>query len=35
MEARGFTVHPCEWWHYNDRGWDNQPVLDVPFSAVK
>lgn len=31
MESHGFTVHPCEWWHFNYKGWENQPVMDAPF----
>lgn len=35
MEAEGFTVHPHEWWHYDYRGWESYPVLDVEFSALR
>ncbi len=31
MESHGFTVHPCEWWHFNYKGWEKQPVMDAPF----
>ena len=35
MEAEGFTVEPNEWWHFNYNGWEQYPILDIPFSAVK
>jgi D-alanyl-D-alanine dipeptidase len=35
MEEGGeFDVLPHEWWHFNFRGWEAQPILDVPFDAV-
>jgi zinc D-Ala-D-Ala dipeptidase len=35
MERHGFTVEPNEWWHFNYAGWEQYPILDIPFSAVK
>ena len=35
MERHGFTVEPNEWWHFNYTGWEQYPILDIPFSAVK
>lgn len=35
MERHGFTVEPNEWWHFNYVGWEQYPILDIPFSAVK
>jgi D-alanyl-D-alanine dipeptidase len=35
MERHGFTVEPNEWWHFNYTGWEQYPILDMPFSAVK
>jgi D-alanyl-D-alanine dipeptidase len=34
MEKEGFTVDPGEWWHYNYRGWESWPILDVPFETI-
>ncbi len=31
MEAEGFTVYENEWWHFDYRGWQDYPVLDVPL----
>jgi D-alanyl-D-alanine dipeptidase len=35
MQAHGFRVISTEWWHYDFNGWQNYPLLDVPFSAIK
>jgi D-alanyl-D-alanine dipeptidase len=35
MEAEGFTVEPNEWWHYNYRGWQDYPIVDVPFRDLE
>ena len=35
MEREGFKVEPNEWWHYNYRDWQQYPILDIPFSAIK
>ena len=35
MEKHGFTVEPNEWWHFNFRDWQEYPILDIPFSAIK
>jgi D-alanyl-D-alanine dipeptidase len=34
MEAEGFTVHPREWWHFDCNGWQEYPIMDIPFSAI-
>ncbi|HLN80364.1 MAG TPA: M15 family metallopeptidase, partial [Thermoanaerobaculia bacterium] len=34
MEKEGFTVDPGEWWHFNSRGWEEYPILDVPFEKI-
>jgi D-alanyl-D-alanine dipeptidase len=34
LEAEGFTVQRGEWWHFDYRGWDRHPVLDVPFEEI-
>ena len=35
MERHGFTVEPNEWWHFNFRDWQQYPILDIPFSAIR
>ncbi len=35
MERNGYTVEPNEWWHFNFRDWQEYPILDTPFSAIK
>jgi D-alanyl-D-alanine dipeptidase len=35
MEKHGFTVEPNEWWHFNYKDWEQYPILDIPFSAVR
>lgn len=34
MEKEGFEVDPGEWWHFNFRGWEKYPILDVPFEKI-
>jgi D-alanyl-D-alanine dipeptidase len=34
MQSHGFKVIPTEWWHYDFNGWQNYPLLDVPFTAI-
>lgn len=35
MEAQGFAVLPNEWWHFNYRDCDCQPLLDIPFDGIR
>ena len=35
MEKEGFEVDPGEWWHFNYRGWESYPILDVPFEKIR
>jgi D-alanyl-D-alanine dipeptidase len=35
LEAQGFTVYQFEWWHFDFRGWDRYPVLNVPLRTVR
>ncbi len=35
MVAAGFRPMSNEWWHFDFIGWENYPILDIPFSAVK
>jgi D-alanyl-D-alanine dipeptidase len=34
LEAEGFTVYQYEWWHFDFRGWERYPVLNVPLRAA-
>ena len=34
MKAEGFKVLPNEWWHFNFRDCDRQPLLDIPIDQV-
>ena len=31
MEAEGFRVYVREWWHFDFKGWENYPLLNVLF----
>jgi D-alanyl-D-alanine dipeptidase len=35
MEKEGFEVDPGEWWHFNYRGWEQYPILDVAFEDIR
>jgi D-alanyl-D-alanine dipeptidase len=34
MEKQGFSVDPGEWWHFNYTGWEQYPILDIPFEKI-
>ena len=34
MLRHGFTVFPSEWWHYDFKGWEKYPLLDLPFEVL-
>jgi D-alanyl-D-alanine dipeptidase len=34
LEAEGFTVYQYEWWHYDFRGWERFPVMNLSFRDV-
>ena len=34
MERHGFQRFDTEWWHFDYQGWQNRPVLDVPFESI-
>jgi D-alanyl-D-alanine dipeptidase len=34
MEKNGFTVYPAEWWHFDFIGWEDFPLMDIPFEAL-
>jgi D-alanyl-D-alanine dipeptidase len=35
MARHGFTPFVSEWWHFDYHGWENQPVRDIPFDAIR
>jgi len=34
MQKHGFIPYPFEWWHYDLKGWEQYPPLDVSFEAL-
>ncbi|HET7595747.1 MAG TPA: M15 family metallopeptidase, partial [Burkholderiales bacterium] len=34
MVSQGFIVNPSEWWHFDFRGWERYPILNVPFERL-
>ena len=34
MEDAGFRGASNEWWHFDFIGWENYPVLDIPFEDL-
>lgn len=34
MEAAGFIGLSNEWWHFDFSGWEDFPVMDVPFGQI-
>ncbi len=34
LEAEGFVGLSNEWWHFDFTGWENYPVMDVPFNQI-
>ncbi len=34
MEEQGFTAFPTEWWHFDYKGWEKQPVLDISIESL-
>jgi len=34
MEANGFTVNQYEWWHFDYRGWQHYPLLNIAFNQI-
>lgn len=35
MHLVGFEVLPQEWWHFNFKGCEDQPILDLDFRALR
>ena len=34
MEAEGFTVYDYEWWHFDFKGYEKYPILNLKFADV-
>jgi zinc D-Ala-D-Ala dipeptidase len=34
MQAEGFRGMSNEWWHFDYRGWENFPILNIPFTKI-
>lgn len=34
LEAQGFDVYTYEWWHFDYRGWQQYPILNLTFEAI-
>lgn len=34
MESNGFKVIKNEWWHFDFKGWENFPLMDIPFQKL-
>lgn len=34
MERHGFRVIDNEWWHFDFIGWQNYPLMDIPFEKL-
>lgn len=34
MEKQGFKRFATEWWHFDYRGWEDKPVLDISLDQI-
>jgi D-alanyl-D-alanine dipeptidase len=34
MTRQGFLAYPFEWWHFDLRGWEKHPPLDVDLTSL-
>jgi len=34
MEAEGFKVFKNEWWHFDYKGWQEYPIMNLQFSEI-
>jgi zinc D-Ala-D-Ala dipeptidase len=35
LARHGFVNYPAEWWHFDHHGWEQFPLLDLPFAALR
>ncbi|WEK33618.1 MAG: M15 family metallopeptidase [Candidatus Pseudobacter hemicellulosilyticus] len=34
MTENGFLIYPDEWWHFDFSGWQQFPLMDIPFHQL-
>ena len=34
MEREGFTVYEAEWWHFDFKGWQQYPIVNLDFEKL-
>lgn len=34
MAKRGFVALQTEWWHFDAKGWEQSPLMDIAFEAI-
>jgi len=35
MQEFGFEVYPSEWWHFDFKGWEKYPIMNLSFENLK
>jgi zinc D-Ala-D-Ala dipeptidase len=35
MKKYGFSSLPTEWWHFDGQGWEQYPISDIAFEAIR
>ncbi|MEQ8908262.1 MAG: M15 family metallopeptidase [Vicingaceae bacterium] len=35
MDKHGFDVYQYEWWHFDFRGWEKYPLMNLSFETLK
>lgn len=35
MQKYGFSPLATEWWHFDGQGWDQYPISDIAFEAIR
>ncbi|KAA3652913.1 MAG: D-alanyl-D-alanine dipeptidase [Bacteroidetes bacterium] len=35
MDKHGFDVYKNEWWHFDFRGWEQYPIMNLSFETLK
>lgn len=35
MKEAGFEVYPFEWWHFDYKGWQDYPLMNLSFEDLK
>lgn len=34
MRKHGFVPLRTEWWHFDEQGWNQYPIADIPFESI-